>query len=75
MYKRQAVRAQQSVDGIYKSVSVTSEANLIILPYFFAISFAVGTFKLKEAEVVWTLSTTRAQYNTGLREEVRRRCV
>ncbi len=31
-----------------------------------------GDIRGKEAEVVWTLSTTRAQYNTGLREEVRR---
>ena len=26
----------------------------------------------KEAEVIWTLSITRAQYDAGLREEVRR---
>lgn len=31
-----------------------------------------GDIRGKEAEVIWTLSITRAQYDAGLREEVRR---
>ncbi|MFP2516647.1 hypothetical protein [Buttiauxella agrestis] len=30
-----------------------------------------GNISEKNAEVIWTLSTTRAQYNTGLRKETR----
>ncbi|EBB7908391.1 DUF3304 domain-containing protein [Salmonella enterica] len=61
------------IDRPILGFSVNGVAGANAFAYGGGATTCCGEIKGKKAEVVWTLSTTRAQYNSGLRKEVRRK--